>query len=248
MTLEGARVLVTGALGALGSAITSEFLSQGSRVVIHHLGQAEIAAAAVRDLTEEGHDVMAVDADVTQWREVERLASEVVERWGGIDVLVNNAGYMVPGLVTEMSIEDWTRTIDVDLTGVFMMCRQVVPLMRQGGGGAIVNISSQLAYKGAAGYASYCAAKAGVLGLTRAMARELGPAIRVNAVAPGPIDTPFIEPWKTPEWVSERTSGMVAGRLGAPQEVAPSVVFLAGPGAEFIHGETLHVNGGGVMG
>lgn len=245
--LEGSRVLVTGALGGLGAPIVEAVLAAGARVALHHLGQAEEAAATVRKLTERGHDVIAVEADVTDWAAVEAMAAEVTGRWGGVDVLVNNAGYMAPAKLVEMTLADWSRTIDVDLTGVFLMCRHFLPGMIERGEGVVINLSSQLAFKGARDYTSYCAAKAGVAGLTKALAREVGPAVRVNAIAPGPIDTAFVGPWKTDAWVHERTRDSVVGRLGEPDEIAPAVVFLAGPGATLMHGQTLHLNGGGVM-
>ena len=245
--LAGRTALVTGALGGLGGPIADALAAAGARVAVHHLDQPEQAAAAVAALRARGAEAYPVAADVTDWDQVAAMVAEVERALGPVDVLVNNAGFMAPGRLVELTLEQWSRTIDVDLTGVFVTCRHVLPGMLARGSGVVVNVSSQLAFKGARDYTSYCAAKAGVIGLTRALAREVGPAVRVNAVAPGPIDTEFIRPWKTDEWVAERTRDSVAGRLGLPEEVAPAVVFLASPGASLLHGQTLHLNGGGVM-
>jgi 3-oxoacyl-[acyl-carrier protein] reductase len=245
--LAGKTVLVTGALGGIGAHMVDALAESGARVAVHHLGQPDKADSAVARLEKSGHHALAVESDVTDWDQVESMVRTVTKELGPVDVLVNNAGYMTPGRLVDMTLEQWTRTINVDLTGVFVVSRHVLPGMLERGHGVIINMSSQLAFKGAHDYASYCAAKAGVVGLTRAMAREVGPRVRVNAIAPGPIDTPFIEPWKTPAWVDERTRDSVIGRLGTPEEIAPAVVFLAGDGASLLHGQVLHLNGGGVM-
>lgn len=247
LPLTGRTALVTGGLGGLGGPIVDALAAAGARVAVHHLGQPDEADRTVADLRGRGTDALAVPADVTDWDQVERMVANVERDLGPIDVLVNNAGVMAPVRLVEMTLEQWNRTIAVDLTGVFLVSRHVLPGMLAQGSGVVVNMSSQLAFKGAHDYTSYCAAKAGVVGLTRAMAREVGPTVRVNAIAPGPIDTEFIRPWKTDAWVAERTRDSVAGRLGRPDEIAPAVVFLASPGAALMHGQTLHLNGGGVM-
>jgi 3-oxoacyl-[acyl-carrier protein] reductase len=245
--LAGQVVLVTGALGGLGRQMARGFAEAGAAVAVHHLAQPDLAAEVVVELRKTGVRAEAFDADVTDWKAVEGLREEITAALGPVDVLVNNAGYMEKAAFVETSLEQWQRTIDVDLTGVFVCCRVFVGPMLERGHGVIVNVSSQLAYKGAHDYVAYCAAKAGVLGLTRALARELGPTIRVNAIAPGPIDTPFVAPYKTPEWEAERTRDSVVGRLGTPEEIAPTVVFLASEGASLMHGQTIHLNGGGVL-
>ncbi|MFF2848729.1 SDR family NAD(P)-dependent oxidoreductase [Streptomyces sp. NPDC058001] len=246
-SLRGRTVLVTGALGGLGAAIVDAFAVSGASVVVHHIGQRTEAEARVAHLRAAGTSAYAVEADVTDWDSVAAMTDEIREAVGPVDVLVNNAGFMAPGRLADLSLAEWRRTLSVDLDGVFLCCRHVLGPMLARGTGAIVNVSSQLAFKGARDYTSYCAAKAGVAGLTRALAREVGPAIRVNAIAPGPVDTPFITPWATEEWKRERTGDLVIGRLATPEEIAPTVAFLASDDGALFQGQVLHLNGGGVM-
>lgn len=246
-SLAGQTVLVTGALGGLGQAISESIAQAGGNLVLHHLRQPAEAAEFAERLSPHGVQITLAEADVTDWAEVAHMAACADAATGGVDVLINNAGYMTAAKFVEMTLEQWQRTIDVDLTGVFLCSRHVAPSMLRRGRGAIINVSSQLAFKGAHDYASYCAAKAGVVGLTRAMARELGPVIRVNAVAPGPVETALIAPYDTPEWRDERTRGLVIQRLAQPSEIGPAVAFLASDAASLMHGQTLHINGGGVM-
>jgi 3-oxoacyl-[acyl-carrier protein] reductase len=220
----------------------------GAAVVVHHLGQAEHAEQLAASIRAADADALVLEADVTRPSEVDAMVATAERELGPIDVLVNNAGIMIELPFLETSLEDWRRTLDVDLTGVFICTRSVVAGMVHRRRGAIVNIASQLAFKGAPDTAAYCAAKGGVVGLTRALAREFGPAVRVNAVAPGPLETAMTAPFATAEWRARRTAHMVAGDLGHPADVAPAVVFLASDDAALFHGQTLHVNGGGVMG
>lgn len=245
--MSGRVVLITGATGGIGTATARAFAARGADVVLNHLGCGPAADVLAAELSEHGGEVLVHEADVGDWEAVGAMTGALRERFGRLDVLVNNAGLMEEQRFAEISLVDWNRTIGVDLTGVFVCARQVLGLMSGGGGGAIVNVASQLAFKGAAGYAAYCAAKAGVVGLTRAMARELGPGVRVNAVAPGPVASPMTAPWHTPEWLAERTGPLVIGRLAEPAEVADAIVFLASDAAALMHGQTLHANGGGVM-
>lgn len=240
-------VLVTGAVGGLGRAMSAALVAAGARVALHHLDQQRQADELAAQLRAAGGTVTTVSGDVTDWDAAAAFVAAAEADLGPLDVVVNNAGYMAAGRITEMSLAQWRRTIDVDLTGVFVVSRHALTGMLERGHGAIVNVSSQLAYKGAADFASYCAAKAGVLGLTRAMAREVGPTVRVNAIAPGPITTPMTDQSFDDALVRARTAQLVAGRMGEAHEVAPAVVYLASDAASFMHGQTLHLNGGGVM-
>ena len=245
--LTGRTALVTGALGGLGREMCLALARAGAAVAVHHLDEPEEAASFVAQLRVLGATAVAVEGDVTDWDAAARFVAEAQEQLGGLDILVNNAGFMIAGRVVDMTLEEWRRTLSVDLDGVFIVSRHAIPGMLERGHGAIVNLSSQLAYKGAEDFASYCAAKAGVLGLTRAMAREVGPTIRVNAVAPGPITTPMTASSFDEALTTARTAGLVAGRMGEAHEIAPAVVYLASDAASFMHGQTLHLNGGGVM-
>lgn len=245
--LSGRTALVTGGAGGLGQEMCRALAAAGARVAVHHLGQHGQAAALADELGADGAETVVVEGDVSDWQQAADFVAAAEAALGPVDVLVNNAGYMAPGRITEMTLEEWRRTITIDLDGVFVVSRHVVGGMLERGHGAIVNVSSQLAYKGAEDFSSYCAAKAGVLGLTRAMARELGPAVRVNAIAPGPITTPMTESTFDDQLTRTRTAGLVARRMGTAAEVAPAVVFLASDAASYVHGQTLHINGGGVM-
>ncbi|WP_420110816.1 SDR family NAD(P)-dependent oxidoreductase [Pseudactinotalea sp.] len=245
--LDGAVVMVTGALGGLGSAIVDGFADAGATVVVHHVRQGADAAERVAALQRAGVTAVAAEFDLTDERETERAFEDVMKQTGRLDVLVNNAGYLSSSPFAETSLPEWQRTIDIDLTGTFIASRAAVRVMQRQGSGAIVNVASQLAYRGARDHAAYSAAKGGVVGLTHAMARELGPEIRVNAVAPGPIETALIADIATDEYREVRSRDLVAQRFGTANEVAPAVVFLASTGASYIHGQVVHVNGGGVM-
>lgn len=242
--LEGRVVLVTGATGGIGAATVRAVAAAGGHPVIAHYRDGRAAAALAESV---GPDVLVHETDVRDWDQVAALIRAVLVHHGRLDVLVNNAGLMAEVPFIEMTRDDWDTTLDVDLTGVFLCARHAVGPMLAAGGGAIVNVASQLAFKGAAGYTAYCAAKAGVVGLTRALAREVGPTVRVNAIAPGPVASAMTAPYTSPEWLSERTGPLVISRLAEPDEVAATIVFLASDASSLLHGQTLHANGGGVM-
>lgn len=243
--LDDQVAVVTGATGGLGQEIARAMGRAGATVIVHHLADPGTAAKLVTELEETGTTAVAVEADITEPGQVAAAFDAAEASVGPATILVNNAGYMEQAAFGTMSLEHWERTVRTDLTGTFIATQRFVATAR--GPAAVINVASQLAFKGAPGFASYSAAKAGVIGLTRSLARELGPRIRVNAIAPGPVDTPFISGYATPDWVKERTGGSVLGRLITPDEIAPSVVYLASPAAGSLHGQVLHLNGGGVM-
>lgn len=247
LALSGKTALVTGAVGALGAEICRSLVRDGANAVVHHLDQPDEADQLCRELEQLGARTAAVSADVSHWQAVDAALEQARSELGPIDILVNNAGWMESRRMLDTDLDSWRQTMSVDLDGVFVVTRLLLPELIERGG-AIVNVSSQLAYKGARDFVAYCTAKAGILGFTRALAREIGPEVRVNAIAPGPIDTPMVSPHATPDWVAERTRDSILHRLGKPEEVGPAVAFLAGPGAALIHGQTLHLNGGGVLG
>lgn len=245
--LTGRTALVTGAVGGLGREMVLALSRAGASVAIHHLGEDAAAEELAGAVAATGGRAAVVEGDVTDWDRTAAFVAAAEADLGPLDIVVNNAGLMAAGKLTEMTLEQWRTTIDVDLTGVFIVSRHVLSGMLERGHGVIINMSSQLAYKGAEDFASYCAAKAGVLGLTRAMAREVGPAVRVNAIAPGPVTTPMTAVSFDEDLARERTAGLVAGRMGEAHEIAPTVVYLASDAASFMHGQTVHLNGGGVM-
>lgn len=245
LPLAGRVALVTGAAGSLGSDICRELSRSGANVAVHHLDTPDEAEALAGELRILGASATVVQGDVV--RNANQIVEQTESELGPIDVLVNNAGYMDERPMLETPLEIWQRTLDIDLTGVFLMCQATLAGMVERGRGNIVNVSSQLAFKGGLSVAPYCAAKAGVVGLTRAMAREFGPMIQVTAVAPGPLETPMTQPFADKAWLSARTSGLIIGRLGQTDEVAPIVAFLAGDGAALLNGQVIHCNGGGVM-
>ena len=240
----GRVVVITGATGGIGAATARTVAAAGAVPVLVHYREAEQAELLAAEI---GGDLLTADVDVRDGDQVAAMVQAVLARYGRIDVLVNNAGLMDEIAFTAMTEEDWDRTIGTDLTGVFQATRHVVPVLQAAGSGVVVSVASQLAVKGAAGYTAYCAAKAGVIGLTRALAREIGPAIRVCAIAPGPVHTAMTTPYLTEEWVTKRAGSLVSGRLAEPDEVAAAIWYLAGDGAALMHGQTLHANGGGVL-
>lgn len=247
--LEGTVSFVTGALGGFGRAICLDLARAGSDIVIHHRGTRQAEAIEFgEELVALGVRYTEVGADSTSVDEMEAAVAKASLELGGVDILVNNAGFMEARKIIDSTLEDWRRTLSIDLDGAFIATRAVLPGMLERGRGFIVNVASQLAFKGAVDFVAYSAAKAGLIGFTRALAREVGPVVRVNAIAPGPVLTPLVAPHATAEYVNARTRDLVVGRMGRSDEIGPVVVFLVSPGASLMHGQTLHVNGGGFMG
>ena len=242
---EGRIALVTGAPGGLGQAICRGLASAGDVVAVHHHGQSAAAAGLALEL---GRGSRAFDRDLMTWSAASALVSEVEDVFGRIDILVNNAGLMYEAPVESTDEELWGRTMALDLTAVMAMVKAVSQGMLTRGSGRIINMSSQLAFIGGSNLSAYAAAKAGVVGLTKALARELGPTIRVNAVAPGPTETSMIAPFADADWRASRTRNLVSGRVAQPDEVANAVLFLASDSARLFHGQVLHANGGGYLG
>lgn len=246
--LAGQVVLVTGGGRGIGAAIARACARAGADVAIGYLDSDEGAEAVVASITALGRRARAFPADVTDPGAVAGMVAGVLDHFGRLDSLVNNAGIMPEGSVVDLSLEEWRRVIDVDLTGAFICSQAVLPGMLARGSGNIVMISSRLGQIGFAGLSHYAAAKAGLLALTKSMAKELGPAgIRVNAVAPGVTVTDMTTDIVEGEVGRKRLAELPAGRFATADEVAASVVFLISDAAALFHGQTLCPNGGGHM-
>jgi 3-oxoacyl-[acyl-carrier protein] reductase len=237
----GKTVLVTGATGGIGRATAALFLACGANLVLLDLDPAALADAAAQ-LDPAGKNAVIVDADVTRMEACVSAVASAVERFGGIDVLVPSAGIYRDELFATMTPEQWRLTMAVNLDGVFNIIRAALPAMRPEA--SIINLASRAGHSGGSlGHAHYGATKGGILALTRGLARELGPKVRVNAVSPGVIETPMTAEalLTTGDEVLRQTP---LARFGTADEVASAIAFLASPHAAFITGETIHVNGG----
>lgn len=246
--LSERAALVTGASRGIGREIARQFAAEGAIVGVNYPpGERANAKTLVNEIREDGGDAVAVQADVSDGDAVEAMLSEFESKVRPLDVLVNNAGgTMQTSPITEMSEELWDRVVDVNLRGVFLTTKHAVPGMRETDGGSIVNISSQYGIIGDENRSHYCAAKGGVISITRALARELAPEVRVNAIAPGPIVTGK-RGELTEEYLEERSETIPLGRLGQPEEVAPTAVFLASEQSSYYTGQTLSPDGGEAM-
>jgi 3-oxoacyl-[acyl-carrier protein] reductase len=241
--LAGRVAIVTGGSRGIGAAIAALLAEDGAAVVVSGR-DAERLERAVKDLETGGASVMGVVADAARREDAERLVDAAKQRFGRLDVLVNNAGITRDGLLVRMKDEDWDGVMDVNLRGVFFTMRAATKVMMRQKAGRIINIASTAGAMGNAGQANYSAAKAGVIGLTKAAARELAHwSILVNAVAPGLIETDM-----TAGVPAEARQALLTqvplGRIGSAREVAEVVRFLAGDGATYVTGQVFHVNGG----
>jgi 3-oxoacyl-[acyl-carrier protein] reductase len=241
-------VLVTGAGSGIGAAVAEGFGRLGAHVVVHYGHNREGAEKVAGAIGEAGGEASVVSADLAQPAGAARLVDEVVSRHGRLDVLVNNAGDLLGRmLVTEMTDEQFTRVMDLNMTSVFAACREAVRVMESRGSGAIVNLTSVAARTGGAGGSvAYATAKGAVSTFTRGLAKEVARSgIRVNAVAPGIIVTPFHERHTSDEQMAAMVSGIPMGRAGTPDECVGTVLFLADPAMSgYVTGQVIEVNGG----
>lgn len=241
-------VLVTGASRGIGAAIALACATVGADVAIGYVNDREGAdrtAAAIREL---GRNSATYQADVRDFSQVEAMVDSAVTELGHIDGLVNNAGIMPEAQLVDMSVDEWREVIDIDLTGSFICTKAVLPGMLDRGAGSIVMIASRLGQIGFAGVSHYAAAKAGVIALTKSLAKEVGPrGVRVNAVAPGVTITDMTTDVTQGDVGARRLAELPAGRFATADEVATSVVFLLSDAAVLFHGQTLNPNGGGYM-
>ena len=243
--LDGKVAIVTGASRGIGRAIAERFAAEGARVVVNAVSRMANARAVVDAIAAQGGEAMAVQADVSRSPDVADLTAATLDRFGRIDILVNNAGVMVTQGVLETSVDDWDRTIDVNLKGPYLCSKAVAPIMIGQGHGTIINMSSNsgLYHPSAMRFTEYVVSKAGLNGLTKAMALALGPQVTVNAICPGWIRTDMVE--VIDPAVQQRILDETAlNRWGTPEDIAGAAVFLASADADFITGELLIVAGG----
>ena len=252
MELEGKVAIVTGGTRGIGRAIALDLAANGADVALNYRQSADLAAELAETIrgmgpaarSGQGRRALVIQADVSSFGDAQKMVQKVLDEFGRIDILINNAGMNWDGVVWKMSEEQWDRVIEVDLKGTFNYTRAVAPVFRQQGAGKIVNITSINGLRGKFGQTNYSAAKAGVIGFTKACARELGRySINVNAVAPGLIETEMVQ--QAPQNVRDMAlAEIVLGRLGLPEEVAYVVTFLCTEKARHITGQVIQVDGG----
>lgn len=245
MTTSNSVAIVTGASRGIGRATALALASSGVKVVVNYAQSQPAAEAVVQAIEAEGGTAIALKADVSQVKEVEQLIEQTLEQWGRIDILVNNAGITRDNLLLRMKLEDWQAVMDLNLTGVFLCTKAVAKIMIKQRQGRIINITSVAGLMGNPGQANYSAAKAGVIGFTKSIAKELASrGITANAVAPGFIATDMTEDLKADEILKF----IPLARYGQPEEVAGMIRFLAvDPAAAYITGQVFNVDGGMVM-
>ncbi len=239
------NVLITGATGDIGIAITKAFAEKGYNIALHTFSNVEAAKDYVYAL-EEGFGVKAtyVQADVSKEAEVKSMFDKLQKEFGGIDILVNNAGVSLVSMLCDTTVEDWDRVMDINLKGAFLCSKEAIKSMVHNKWGRIVNISSVWGNAGASCEVAYSASKAGLVGFTKALAKELAPSgITVNAVSPGLIDTKM-NSHLTYDDINELCDEIPMGRMGTPEEVAHTVLFLASDEASYITAQNITVDGG----
>jgi 3-oxoacyl-[acyl-carrier protein] reductase len=243
--LEGQVALVTGASRGIGAAVARRLGQYGAKVGVNYRASAEAAAAVGAAITEAGGEALLVEGDVSQERSAREAVNHVVEKWGRIDILVNNAGITRDRLLLRMSVTDWEQVIDVNLKGAFLCTKFVMPHLIRQRQGRVVNISSVVGISGNPGQANYSSSKAGLIGFTKAVAREVASRnVTVNALAPGFILGGGMVDQLPEDTRQEIMQRIPMGRFGSVDDVAEAVVFLCGSAAGYITGQVLTIDGG----
>jgi len=243
--LQGKIALVTGASRGIGRAIAKLFAEEGAKVVINYSRSEKEAASLAEEIKQQGGEALLVKADVSQAQEVKEMIKKVADEFGRIDILVNNAGILIQSPFLESTEDMWDTMMAVNLKGSYLCAKEVAPLMLKQKSGKIINISSVsgLAQKSALGNVPYAASKAGVIGLTRSLAVNLGPTINVNAICPGLVETDMSASLP-PERRRIPVEEAPLQRIGRPEEIASAALFLASEESDFITGEAITVSGG----
>ncbi|SHR42876.1 3-oxoacyl-acyl-carrier protein reductase fabG2 [Mycobacteroides abscessus subsp. abscessus] len=246
MRLQGKVAIITGAANGIGFSAASLFAKEGAKVALADY-DATLGETKTEELKAQGYQVAFFQVNVADRDSVNAMVEEVVGRFGGIDILVNNAGITRDAMLSKLAVEDFQQVLDVNLTGVFHCTQAVLPILVSNGKGRIINTSSVSGVYGNVGQTNYAATKAGVVGMTKTWAKELGrKGINVNAVAPGFIATGMTA--KVPEKVLQQMKMMVPlGRLGNPEDIANAYLFLASDESNYVNGTVLHVDGGIMM-
>nr|WP_298844542.1 3-oxoacyl-[acyl-carrier-protein] reductase [uncultured Clostridium sp.] len=247
LMLKGKTAVITGASRGIGRSIALKLAKQGANVVVNYRNSVDAVAQVVKEIEALGVKVLAIQADISSYSDVEKMMKKCVEEFGSIDILVNNAGITKDGLLMRMKEEDFDSVIDINLKGAFNCTRHVSAIMLKQRSGRIINISSVTGITGNAGQVNYSAAKAGIIGMTKSVAREFGSrGVTCNAVAPGFIQTDMTE--SLPNKVKDAMMSTIPlKRLGRPEDVANVVAFLATDEAAYITGQVINVDGGMVM-
>ena len=243
-SLEGSVALVTGASRGIGAVVAARLAEAGIKVGVNYLSSRAAAAEVVDSINRRGGEAMLVEGDVAQETSAASAVKQVIDKWDRINILVNNAGINRDRLLLRMTSEDWDQVLTVDLKGAFLCTRYVIPHLIRQHSGRIINISSVVGISGNPGQANYAAAKAGLIGFTKAVAREVASrGVTVNALAPGYIATGMVE--QLSEDTRQRILDRIPmGKFGAPEDVAEAVLFLCGEGAGYITGQVLTIDGG----
>ena len=245
--LQDQIAVVTGAASGIGYGIAVAFAREGADVAVVDAAPPEQAASVLADIRACGREALFVRCDVSDEAAVRAMARRVLDRFGRVDILVNNAGIFTQSLLAEMPVADWDRVLNVNLRGTFLCTRVLIGQMLDRGRGRVINIASQLGQIGGAEVAHYSASKAGVIGLTKALAREVTrQGVLVNAIAPGPVQTPLLD-GETEEWRSAKLAELPIGRFAVVAEITPTAVLLASEDGAYYAGQTLGPNGGDVM-
>jgi 3-oxoacyl-[acyl-carrier protein] reductase len=244
---DGRVALVTGGSRGIGKAIALQFANQGIRVAVNYISNKVPADEVVKLIEAAGSSAVAVQGDVTQRVDVERIFAETTEALGAVEILVNNAGIISDSLLMRMSDEDWDSVIDLDLRSIFLCTREAIRTMLRSRWGRVINIGSVVGLRGNSGQANYAAAKAGMVGFTQSIAKEVGSRnITVNCVAPGYVETDIVEDL-LPGVKQSIMDRVPIGRFGFPEEIAAMVGFIASDAASYVTGQAIAVDGGLVI-